>query len=200
MALWFTFQSPLFPSRPLSWPLWGPPTCGYNSTPTPSMGTGPLWPGRWNTARPVGAGATGSRWTPQATRSGIWTPTRSMRSVCSSPGPGRAAPAPLGPPSGPGPSVPVSLGTLGPLVHVWWGLTCSLSAGGSHFPQLFWDPVWAYRRSLHLRAATCGFRPQGFVSLRTSPPPFSLSLIDTFLRVSPSSYGNHPTVDTNCPL
>ena len=98
MALWFAFQSPLSPSHPLSWPPWGPPTCGYNSTRTPSMGTGPLWPGRWNTAQPVGAGVTGSQWTPRATKLGIWTPTRSMRSVCSSPGPGRAAPAPLGPP------------------------------------------------------------------------------------------------------
>ena len=55
-----------------------------------------------------------------------------------------------------------------------------------------------HRRSLHLWATTCGFRPQGLVSLRTSPPLFSLFFIYTFLGLSPSSYGNHPKVD--CPL
>lgn len=122
MVLGFAFQNPLFRLPHLSWPQWGRPTCGYNSMPTPSMGTGPLLPERWNTARQVGAGMTGSPWIPRVTRLGTSTQTPSMRSVCSSPGRGKVALDPLGQHSEQEQSVPVSVGNLGLVVIVFLGL------------------------------------------------------------------------------
>lgn len=141
MVLWFAFQNLLSPSPPLSWPLWGPPTCGYSSTPTPSTGMGPLWRGRWNTALPVGAGMTGSRWTPQTTRSGTWTRTPSTRSACSSPGRARAAPGLPALRSGPGPSVLVSLGPWG-----LWSLSYGLEVCGLCESQVVHTPPSDLRR------------------------------------------------------
>lgn len=112
MALVFAFQSHLFPLLHLSWLLWGQLTCGYNSMPTPSMGTDLLSPERWNTARPVGAGMTGSQWIPQVIRLGTSTQIQSMRSVCSSPGQGRVALDLLGQRSEQEQSVLVSVGNL----------------------------------------------------------------------------------------
>ncbi|XP_032350556.1 receptor-type tyrosine-protein phosphatase mu-like, partial [Camelus ferus] len=53
--------------------------------------------GSWNDRQPVDS---------TSYKSGIWTRTRSMRSACSSPGPGRAAPGLPGLHSEPEPSVP----------------------------------------------------------------------------------------------
>lgn len=174
-GLLFAFQSPLSPSRPLSWPPWGPPTCGSNSTPTPSMAMGPSWPGRWNTVPPAGAGATGSQWTPRATRSGISTRTQSMRSACFSPGQGRVAPVLPGPLSEPEPSVLVSPGVLGPLVSVFWVLTCNLRAGGSHFPQLCWDPVWVQKvpSPVDSNPIACGLQTSRLGISQEASAPFS---------------------------
>lgn len=90
--------------------------------PTPSMGTGPLLPERWNTARQVGAGMTGSRWIPRVTRLGTWTRIRSMRSACCSPDRGRVALALPGQLSGQEQSVPVSTGALGLVVTAFLGV------------------------------------------------------------------------------
>lgn len=121
MVLGFTFQNHQFQLLHLSWPQWGQPTCGYNSMPTPSMGMGPSLPERWNTARQVGAGMTGSQWTPRVIRLGTWTQIQSTRSACSSPGQGRVALDLLGQPSEREPSVLVSVGS-GTVVIVFMGV------------------------------------------------------------------------------
>lgn len=138
MVLGFAFQNHQFQLLHLSWPQWGQPTCGYNSMPTPSTVTGPSLPERWNTARQVGAGMTGSQWTPRVIRLGTWTRIQSMRSACSSPGQGRVALDLLGQPSEQEPSVLVSVGS-GTVVIVFVGVDLQhwSSSGALTLPQLW---------------------------------------------------------------
>lgn len=121
------FQNHLFPLLHRNLPLSEQPTCGYSSMPTPSMGMGPLWLVRSNTAQPVGAGMIGSQWTPQVTKLATLTQTQSMKSVCFSPDQGRVALDLLGQPWEQEPSVPVS--------------TRSQFSNGHGLPWC-WSPYW----------------------------------------------------------
>lgn len=172
MALWFAFQSPCPHQHPLSWPRGGHLPNGPQLQRELHQWDGPIVAReRWNTARPVGAGGD-RRGGLHRLQNQIWTPARSMRSVCSSPGPGRVAPAPWACPQDQD-QVCWWVWGSGPLVRFWWGLTCSLaSVQVAHAPSALLGPPSGHRRSLH-HWATPVDSDLRLVLLRTSPPLFS---------------------------